>query len=53
MTANHTEPQRNDSLEVDKITSSLAGLPSPTIEVASHDDPSPEPSLDRRMSTTS
>ena len=49
--ANHHEPQleRTDSLDVDKVAASLAGLPSPTIEVASHDEPNADPHIDRRM----
>lgn len=50
MTANHQDPQRSDSLDVDKVTLSLSNLPSPTIEVEpSYDDPNPDPSIDRRM----
>ena len=49
MTPNHQEPQRSESLDVDKVTASLASLPSPTIEVASHDEPNADPCLDRRM----
>ena len=50
MTANHQDPQRSDSLDVDKVAVSLSNLPSPTIEVqASVDEPNADPSLDRRM----
>lgn len=50
MTTDRREPQRSDSLGVDNVTASLASLlPSPTIEVASPDETSAEPSLDRRV----
>lgn len=50
MTTNRREPQRNDSLGVDRVTTSFASLlPSPTIEVASPDEPNADPSLDRRV----